>query len=454
MKQSSSRSDDLFGPLFGAPEVDAELTGRAWLQAMLDVEGALATAQAGAGLVPYAAAEAIAQACTADRFDIADLAQRALAAGNPVVPLVRDLGARLHAEAARFVHLGATSQDILDSATSLVAARALDRILAALDSAAEAAARLAAEHRGTPMVGRTLLRQAVPITFGLKCAGWLMALDEAAAGLRRVRHERLAVQYGGAAGTLATIGNHGPAVLAVLAGALGLAEPVLPWHTDRTRIAELATSLGTASGVLAKIALDVALLAQSEVAEVAEATGGGSSAMPHKQNPVRAVLVSAGTRRVPGLVATLLATMAQEHERAAGAWHAEWETVTELLRLAGGAAAGTRDLLAGLRVDTDRMRHNLDAGGGSLMAEAVAARLAGALGRNEAHDLVARLVHEARDRDVPAREALLDDPVVRAHLSTSDIDAALEPGNHLGAADQFISRALAAHEERGWQPTE
>src|SRR6266511_1196626 len=401
MRPSSSGSESLFGPLFGAPEVDA------------------------------------------------DLAQRALAAGNPVVPLVRDLGARLHADAARFVHLGATSQDVLDTATCLVAGRSLDRILATLDAAADAAARLAGEHRGTLMVGRTLLQQATPITFGLKCAGWLVALDEAAAWLHRVRRERLAVQYGGAAGTLAPLGAHGPTVLRLLAGELGLAEPILPWHTNRVRIGELASSLGTASGVLGKIALDLTLLAQSEVAEVAEpGEGGGSSAMPHKRNPVRAVLVSAGCRRVPGLVATLLAAMAQEHERAAGAWHAEWETMTELLRLVGGAATGVRELLQGLNVNADRMRRNLDAGGDALMTEAVSARLAGQLGRAEAHDLVARLVDDARAKGVPVRTTLLEDPTVRAHLSTPDIEAALDPGNHLGAAGEFVTRALAAHEER------
>jgi 3-carboxy-cis,cis-muconate cycloisomerase len=449
MNPSSSGSESLFGPLFGAPDVDAELTGRAWLQAMLDVERGLARAQAKAGLVPHAAAEAIAQACTADLFSVADLAERALAAGNPVVPLVRDLGARMHADAARFVHLGATSQDVLDTATSLVAGRALDRIVEALEAAADAAARLAAEHRGTLMVGRTLLQQATPITFGLKCAGWLVALDEVADWLHRVRRERLAAQYGGAAGTLATLGTQGPTVLRLLAGELGLAEPTVPWHTNRVRIGELASSLGAASGVLGKVALDLMLLAQSEVAEVAEpGGGGGSSAMPHKRNPVRAVLVSAGCRRTPGLVATLLAAMGQEHERAAGAWHAEWETFTELLRLVGGAAAGVRDLLQRLDVDADRMRRNLDAGGPALLAEAVSARLAGHLGRAEAHDLVARLVSDARANGVPVHTMLLEDPTVRAYMSTSDIEAALDPGNHLGAAGEFVTRALAAHEER------
>jgi 3-carboxy-cis,cis-muconate cycloisomerase len=443
MRRSSSHSDSPFAALFGDPAVDEELTGRAWLRAMLDVERALAAALAQAGLVPHSAAEAIAQACTVDLFDPVDLGERALAAGNPVVPLVRDLAARVPADAARYVHFGATSQDVLDTATSLVARRALDPIIEALARAADAAATLAARHRGTVMAGRTLLQQAVPITFGVKCAGWLVALDEAAAGLRRVRQSRLAVQYGGAAGTLAPLGERGPAVLRLLADELDLAEPVLPWHTDRTRIGELAASLGTACGVLGKVALDIVLLAQSEVAEVGEAVGGGSSAMPHKHNPVRAVLVGAATRRVPGLVATLLAAMAQEHERAAGAWHAEWETLTELLRLTGAAAAGVDNVLRGLRVDAERMGRNLQSGGAALMADAVAARLGAALGRNEAHDLVARLVRDAGGR--PLREVLRDDPMVREHLSIEDIDGALDPTNRLGSADQFVDRALRAH---------
>jgi 3-carboxy-cis,cis-muconate cycloisomerase len=222
----------------------------------------------------------------------------------------------------------------------------------------------------------------------------------------------------------------------------------MPWHTDRSRIGELASSLGIVSGVLGKVALDVLLLAQSEVAEVAEPAGdgrGGSSAMPHKANPVRAVLVTAGARRVPGLVATVLAAMPQEHERAAGAWHAEWETLTELLRLVGGAAAGTGELMKSLRVDPDRMRENLDRSGGLLLTENVTARLAPALGRAQAHELVARLSRDAVQRRVPLREVLLSDPEVCAHLSTEDLDAALDPAGYLGSAREFVERALAAH---------
>ena len=447
-----SEGGGLLGPLFGGSRADPELTDRALLQAMLDAERALAAASAGAGIVPRAAAAAVAAACQAGRFDPGDLGRRALEAGNPVVPLVRDLTEAVAEaagpEAARWIHHGATSQDILDTAVSLVASRALHPVLDDLGAAAEAAAGLAERHRATTMAGRTLGQQALPITFGLKAAGWLVALDEAAAGLDRVRRERLAAQLGGAAGTLASLGPDGIAVARRYAAELGLCEPVLAWHTNRTRVGELAGALGVAAGVLGKVALDVTLLAQTEVAEVSEAGEegrGGSSTLPHKRNPVGAVLITAATRRVPGLVATLLGTTPQEQERATGAWHAEWEPQVELLRLVGGAAARIRELLEGLEVHPDRMRANLDATGGLLLTERVAGALADALGRVAANDLVQRLAHEAAASGRPLREVLAADPTVREHLEEADLDRLLDPEGYLGSAGQFIDRALAAH---------
>ena len=445
----------LLGPLSGGSGADPELTDRAILQAMLDAERALAVASSRAGIVPGPAATAIAAACQAARFDPADLGRRAEAAGNPVVPLVRDLteavAAEAGREAARWVHHGATSQDIMDTATSLVAFRALGPVLDDLGGAATAAARLAGTHRATVMAGRTLGQQALPTTFGLRAAGWLVALDEAAAGLERVRRERLAAQLGGAAGTLAALGPDGVQVARSYAAELGLGEPVLAWHTNRTRVGELAGALGVAAGVLGKIALDVTLLAQTEVGEVTEAAGegrGGSSTLPHKHNPVGAVLVVAGTRRVPGLVATLLGSMAQEHERATGAWHAEWEPLFELLRLAGGATARTRDLLGGLEVHPERMGDNLEATGGLLMTERVAAALAGTLGRVPAQQLLRRLGEAAADTGRPLRQVLADDPTVGQHLDPAAIDRLLDPTGYLGSASALVDRALAAHRAR------
>jgi 3-carboxy-cis,cis-muconate cycloisomerase len=445
----------LLRPLFAGSRADPELTDRAFLRAMLDAERALAAASARAGVVPEGAAAAIAGACQADRFDPDDLGRRAEAAGNPVVPLVRDLTQAVEGEAgpeaARWVHHGATSQDIMDTAASLVANRALAPILDDLGAAAGACARLAETHRDTVMAGRTLGQQALPTTFGLKAAGWLVALEEAAAGLDRVRRERLAAQLGGAAGTLASLGPEATEVVRAYAAELGLAQPTLPWHTNRTRVAELAGALGTAAGALGKLALDVTLLAQTEVGEVTEAGGegrGGSSTLPHKRNPVTAVLVTAAARRVPGLVATLLAAMTQEQERATGAWHAEWETQAELLRLVGGAAARTRDLLGGLEVHPERMRANLEATGGLLLAERVAGALADALGRAGAQELVRRRSREAADSGRPLRAVLLADPALREHLDEAAVDRLLDPAGYLGSAGPLVDRALAAHRAR------
>jgi 3-carboxy-cis,cis-muconate cycloisomerase len=340
--------------------VRVAVADRAWLAALIEVETALARAEAAAGVIPADAAHAIVAACAGFEVDITELSAAAAAGGNPVVSLVRRLRAAVPDHVAEFVHKGATSQDIVDSAAMLVAHRALHPLLTDLRGAGDAAATLARRHRDTPMAGRTLLRQAVPTTFGLKAAGWMVALDEAGGRLRTVRSTRLSAQFGGAAGTLAGLDGAGPEVARRLAEELGLTEAVLPWHTNRTRPAELAGALGGAAGVVAKVARDVTLLAQDEVAEAAEGSPGDSSAMAHKRNPVAAVSAAAGAAQAPGLVATMLAAMAHEHERAAGAWHAEWRPLRELLICTGSAAAWLRDCLEHLEVYPQAMRANLD----------------------------------------------------------------------------------------------
>lgn len=363
MKPSSSSSEHTTGGLFdevlAAGDVRVATADPAWLAAMLEAEAALARCQAALGLVPTPAADAIVAACTPDRYDVASLAAAAAGPGNPVLPLVRALRGQVPPETARYVHSGATSQDILDTAAMLVAYRALAPLLSDLDGAAAAAGRLARSHRDTPAAGRTLLQQAVPVTFGLRAAGWRVALREAAAGLERVRARRLAAQLGGAAGTLDAWGDAGPELVRRYATALGLAAPVLPWHTDRTRIAELAGALATAAGACGKIARDVTLLAQSEVGEVVEAAPGDSSVMPHKRNPVAAVATLAAAGSAPGLAATLYATQVQEYERAAGAWHAEWRPLRELLVTTGSAAHWLRQCLTGLTVNEAAVAANL-----------------------------------------------------------------------------------------------
>jgi 3-carboxy-cis,cis-muconate cycloisomerase len=367
MRPSSSPSDDppttpgtgLFDGVLARGEVRTAVSDRAWLTAMLDAEAALARAQAGLGLLPEAAAEAITGYAVPEHFDIAALGAEGAGPGNPVLPLVRALRAALPARVAESVHAGATSQDILDTAAMLVAHRALVPLLSDLAGAARAAARLARTYRDAPMAGRTLLQQALPVTFGLKAAHWLVALREAADRLAWVRHRRLAVQLGGGAGTMDAWGEQGPALVERFAGELGLAAPLLPWHTNRTRVAELTGALATAAGVAGKIARDVTLLAQSEVGEVAEDTPGASSAMAHKRNPVAAVVVLAAAAQAPGLAATLYAAQVHEHERAAGAWHAEWRPLRELLITTGSAAAWLRRCLDGLIVNDAALATNL-----------------------------------------------------------------------------------------------
>jgi 3-carboxy-cis,cis-muconate cycloisomerase len=326
---------------------------------MLDAEAALARAEAAIGLIPVAAATAITAACEPDRYDLAALGAAARGSGTPVLPLVEALRAAVPPDVAEYVHYGATSQDTLDTAAMLVAHRALGALLSDLTGAADAAAGLVRAYARTGMAGRTLLQHALPVTFGLKAAGWMVALDEAASRLTEVRETRLAVQLGGAAGTQLAFRGSGRSVAAGFARELGLVAPVLPWHTNRTRVAELVGALATAAGVLAKIARDVTLLAQTEVGEVVEVEPGRSSAMPHKRNPVASVSAYACASQAPGLAATLYASMAQEHERAAGAWQAEWRPLRELLATVGSAAAWMRECLAGLTVHEAAMAANL-----------------------------------------------------------------------------------------------
>ena len=463
-------------------------------------------------------AQAVTTAAQAGHFQVDELGELAALTGNPVPGVARALARMVPPPAARAVHQGAASQDILDTAAMLVARRVIAMILADLATAADAAAALVGEHRSTIMIGRTLLQQAVPVTFGLVAAGWLTALDEAADGLAAVSSRRLAVQFGGAAGTVASLGDDGPRVAALLAEELGLAAPILPWHTDRLRIVDLAAALARVTAVLGKIARDVTLLAQSEVGEVSEGGGvrgtpagpaaqgsarpggaavpvapsspngpaltggaatpsapsapsaqngsvghsashgppasprrGGSSAMPHKHNPVAAVAILGCTRQVPGLLATLVACAEQEHQRAAGAWHAEWEPLSALLRLTASAAGWSAEMLPGLVVDAPRMAANLAATKDLPLAEHVTSLLAGVLGAAQAHDLVAEAAQRAVSAGLPLRDVLLAVPKLEGRLASAgvtaeQVESALEPAGYLGATDAFITAALAAHE--------
>jgi 3-carboxy-cis,cis-muconate cycloisomerase len=423
----------------------------AWIGAMLAAEVALAAAEAEVGIAPADVAEAIAAAAAdASTFDPADLGRDAVGAGNPVVPLVRALTARVREaagdEAAGWVHYGATSQDILDTATALVLRDALGAIEQDLRSAADVAAGLADEHRRTLMAGRTLLQQALPTTFGLKAAGWLWALHDAANAVDDAA-ATLPAQLGGAAGTLASLGAEGLAVVDAYARLLGLADPVLSWHTNRLPLIEAVLPVAGAAGVAGKVALDITLLAQTEVGEVAEiAPGrGGSSTLPHKRNPVAAIAARAAAAQAPGLAATLLAAMPQEHERAAGAWHAEWRPLRELLITGGAAVSWLAESLRTLVVDADAMRANLDRTGGLLLAERISTALQPTLGRLKAHDLVEEASKIALADGRPLVNVLLDMPSVTDALGVDVVRKLFDPSNYLGSADAMIDRALARH---------
>ncbi|MEU4096716.1 3-carboxy-cis,cis-muconate cycloisomerase [Streptomyces sp. NPDC026673] len=446
-----------------------EATGdAAFVQGMLDAEAALTRAQAALGLAPVSAAAAVtAAAAEYGRFDPRRLALRARSGGNPVIPLVADLTAAVRerdVKAAPYVHRGATSQDILDTAAMLVAHRTLGPVLDDLATAATAFGRLAAEHRDTPMTGRTLTQHAVPTTFGLKAAGWRALVLDAYDRLTAVR-TTLPAQLGGAAGTFAAFGafaeteaeteaqtgadsaavasdDMAPRLLAAFAAESGLAEPVLPWHTLRTPVADLAGALALTAGALGKVAADVLVLSRTEIGEVTEGTGGGSSAMPHKANPVRAALIAAAARQVPALAAVLYGSLAAEDERPAGAWHAEWQPLREALRLVGGAARDAAELAAGLRVHPHRMRDTLDATRGLVVGERLAAVLTALIDRDEAKSALTRVSRRVAEEGAGLRDALAEEPVIAGLLTEERLRDLTDPTRYTGSAGALVDRAL------------
>jgi 3-carboxy-cis,cis-muconate cycloisomerase len=429
----------LFDGTFARGGAAAAVSDEAWFRALLQVEAALARSAARLGLVATTAADAVSRACEdPGRLDLATVVAKAADAGNPVPPLVRVLQDAVGERDAAAVHVGATSQDIVDTALMLLARDAVSAIDADLVLATEAAARLAQTHRDDLVMARTLMQQALPTTFGLKAAGWLAGLDGARLRLAEVV-ATLPVQYGGAAGTLAASSGSGVAVRTALAEELGLVDTAVPWHTVRLPIADLAGALGAAAGVIATVAVDVVLMAQTEVAEVSEDGDlrGGSSAMPHKRNPVAAISARACARRAPGLVGTLLAAMEQEHERAAGAWHSEWPTLTGLLTTVGSAAAWLAESLAGLRPDVGRMATGVAAARDPELAGAAAEALTASLGRGAAHDAVAAATREAATGDRPLREVL----AARGDVDVAALLSAPDPGE----AGAQVDAALADH---------
>ena len=418
------------------------------LQHMLDFEAALARAEAVVGVIPTEAVKAIETACQADRFDRGALADAATRSGNLAIPLVKALTAQVakaDPDAARYVHWGATSQDVIDSATMLGLRAAIDALLADCDRAIAGFAKLAEQHRNTAVVARTWLQHALPMPFGLKLAEYASALHRSRQRLARLRDEGLALQFGGAAGTLAALGDKGLAVAEQLAKELDLLLPDAPWHTHRDRIADVASVLAILSGTCGKIARDVSLMMQTDVGEAFEPSGegrGGSSPMPHKRNPVASASALGAATMAPNLAATIFAAQVQDHERSAGPWHAEWPTLPSLLLVTSGALAAIVDIAEGLEVDAERMRSNLDTTHGLIMAEAVTFALADKLGKSDAHHLVEAASKKAAAEKTHLRDVLAADPKVTAHLSTDAIAKLFEPMDYQGASQALIDRLL------------
>ena len=441
---------NLLDPLFRSSAVDNLFTDRSTLQGMLDFEAALARAEARIGVIPGAAAAAIGTKCRAELFDTAALAQAAARAGNIAIPLVKHLTllvAKKDKQAAHFVHWGATSQDAIDTGRILQLRQALDLIARDLDSVAQPLGALAQKHRSTLIAGRTWMQHAVPTTLGVKIAGWLDAIVRHRARLAETRKRCMVVQFGGAVGTLAALGNRGPDVASLLAAELGLGLPDLPWHSHRDRMVEIALTFSLCAGTAGKIARDISLHMQTEVAEIFEPSGegrGGSSTMPHKHNPLSCAVMLQAAIRVPGLVSTLLSAMVQEDERGLGGWHAEWETLPDIVQLTAGSVHHLATIVPGLEVDVPRMRKNLDMTHGLIFAEAASMALGEKIGKAQAHEIVEAACARARKDKRDLRTILSADPKVSAQLSTSDLDRLFDPRNYLGAAEEYVYRVVAA----------
>jgi 3-carboxy-cis,cis-muconate cycloisomerase len=446
----STSLSPLLAPMLSSAAMRAVCDDRAYLQNMLEFEAGLARAEATAGVIPGNAAGRIEAACKASAFDLAALAEAATRSGNLAIPLVKALTANVakaDAEAARYVHWGATSQDVIDTATMLMLRAGIDALDTDLSRAIKGFAELARTHRDTAMVARTWLQHALPMPFGLKAAEYAASLARARCRLRRLRREGLALQFGGAAGTLAALGDKGLVIAEQLAQELNLPLPEAPWHTHRDRIAEAASALAILAGSCGKIARDISLMMQTDVAEAFEPAGegrGGSSTMPHKRNPVAAASALGAATMAPQLAATLFAAQVQDHERSAGPWHAEWPTLPQLMLVASGALAAIVDMAEGLDVDAARMRANLDATQGLIMAEAVAMALAEKVGKSDAHHLVEAASKKAVAEKKHLREVLAADSKVTAHLSPEKIAALFEPMAYQGASQALIDRLLAS----------
>ncbi|MDD1508340.1 3-carboxy-cis,cis-muconate cycloisomerase [Pseudomonas sp. CNPSo 3701] len=448
---SSRPASQLFDAYFTGAPMRQVFSDQGRVQGMLDFEAALARAEAAAGVIPQAVVADIEAACRAELYDFDALAVAIGSAGNSAIPLVKALGKRIAAsnpEAERYVHLGATSQDAMDSGLVLQLRAAIDLLEKDLDALSRQLAIQAQRHAATPMAGRTWLQHATPVTLGMKIAGWLGAIDRHRQRLDEIKPRLLCLQFGGASGSLAALGDKAWPVAGALAAELDLQLPEQPWHTQRDRLVEFASLLGLIAGSLGKLGRDLSLLMQTEAGELFEPSApgkGGSSTMPHKRNPVGAAVLIGAATRAPGLVATMFAAMPQEHERSLGLWHAEWETLPELCCLVSGALQQALILVPGLEVDAERMAANLELTRGLVLAEAVSIALAQRIGRDAAHHLVEQCCKQAVKEGAHLREVLGANAEVCAQLSADELDRLLDPAHYLGQAQRWVDRAVALH---------
>lgn len=443
--------NQLFDAYFTARDMREVFCDQGRVQAMLDFEAALARAEAHVGLIPQTAVAPIEAACRAGHYDFAALGEAIATAGNSAIPLVKALGKQIattDAEAERYVHLGATSQDVMDTGLVLQLRRALELIESDLAQLGETLSTQAQRYVATPLAGRTWLQHATPVTLGMKIAGWLGAVTRSRQRLQELKPRLLVLQFGGASGTLAALGAQALPIADALATELHLTLPDQPWHTQRDRLVEFGSVLGLIAGSLGKLGRDISLLMQTEAGEVFEPSApgkGGSSTMPHKRNPVGAAVLIGAATRVPGLLSTLFSAMPQEHERSLGLWHAEWETLPEICCLVSGSLKQALLVADGLEVDAERMARNLDLTQGLVLAEAVSIVLAQRVGRDTAHHLLEQCCKRAVAEQRHLRAVLGDEPQVTAELSAAELDHLLDPAHYLGQARTWVERAVAEH---------
>ncbi|MEJ8574583.1 3-carboxy-cis,cis-muconate cycloisomerase [Microbaculum marinum] len=440
---------ELLTPLLSSPKMQSILADDRRMAAMLAFESALARAEALAGIVPRDAAATIGAACGSFKPDIASLAAATRLAGNPAIPFVKALTAHCPEPGKAWVHWGATSQDVVDTASALVLREGIGHIDGQIQRLGDGLATLAETHRSRVMPGRTLLQPALPITFGFKVAGWLDMVTRCRGAVLAAADAALVLHFGGAVGTLAAIGEEAESVRAALGRELGLPVPAVTSHTARDRFARLGMELAILTGALAKIAGDIALLMQAEIGEASEPAApgrGGSSTMPQKRNPVATVVVRAAALRANGLAAGLLAAIPQEHERGAGGWHAEWALLPDLFDISAGALEHMAETIAGLEVRPDRMRENLDTGSGTLMSESLMMALAPEIGRAQAHHLVQQIAEHAISQQRTLRDVAMDTEDVAEVIGIDGIEKALDPASYLGIAEATVDAAI-----RGWR---